>query len=363
MTTLSNSLRLTMVIIVAIVSLLIPTGCNHNSPVAFNPEFAKYIAGYTSGQVSIASTIKIQLTEALAAQIQSMQIPLEKLVQTSPAISGQTHWNGNNTIEFVPNEWLDRGQKYTVDLHLNELVEVKKELETFSFEFRTKPQFIDVHIDQIVPVQTQTPQTLRLAGTLRTNDVCAITSLPSVIDASFGGQDIAIRWENTNEANTYRFIADSIHRQENSENIVLRWNTQAIGGNDEMKIEQRIPGKSEFNVFMVQAIQLPNQYAQLLFSSPLNPSQDLKGLIDISECQNEKFIIENNEVRVYPSSPLTGQKTIFIHPGIKGLNGDVSKEEQSFVVTFEDLKPNLKIGASNRVILPSTDGLVFPFEA
>jgi alpha-2-macroglobulin len=363
MTTLSNSLRLTMVIIVAIVSLLIPTGCNHNSPVAFNPEFAKYIAGYTSGQVSIASTIKIQLTEALAAQIQSMQIPLEKLVQTSPAISGQTHWNGNNTIEFVPNEWLDRGQKYTVDLHLNELVEVKKELETFSFEFRTKPQFIDVHIDQIVPVQTQTPQTLRLAGTLRTNDVCAITSLPSVIDASFGGQDIAIRWENTNEANTYRFIADSIHCQENSENIVLRWNTQAIGGNDEMKIEQRIPGKSEFNVFMVQAIQLPNQYAQLLFSSPLNPSQDLKGLIDISECQNEKFIIENNEVRVYPSSPLTGQKTIFIHPGIKGLNGEVSKEEQSFVVTFEDLKPNLKIGASNRVILPSTDGLVFPFEA
>ncbi|MEK0439357.1 MAG: hypothetical protein RLZZ504_273, partial [Bacteroidota bacterium] len=96
---------------------------------------------------------------------------------------------------------------------------------------------------------------------------------------------------------------------------------------------------------------------------PLNPSQDLKGLIDISDCQNEKFIIDNNEVRVYPSSPQTGAKTIFIHPGIKGLNGEVSKEEQSFGVVFEDLKPNIKIGASERVILPSTDGLVFPFEA
>lgn len=363
MKSLSLPLRHTFMVAVAFLCLLVPAGCNKNAPFGFNPEFAKYIAGYTTGQVSVASSIKIQLTEALAAQIQSMQIPFDRIIQTSPAIEGHVHWSEGHTLEFVPSEWLEHGQKYTVDLQLKELVEVKKELETFRFEFLTKPQFIDVRIDQISPIQAQNPETLRLSGTLRTNDVCAVTALPALIEASFAGESIPIRWENTNEANTYRFIADSLRRGENGENLKLHWKTQAIGGKDEMTIEQRIPGKNEFAVFMHQVIQLPEQYVQLLFSSPLEPSQDLKGLIDISECQNEKFVIENNEVRVYPSSPQTGAKTIFVHPGIKSLGGEISKDEQSFSVVFEDLKPNLKIPSTDRVILPSTDGLVFPFEA
>ena len=363
MKSLHTLVRVCMVFGLSLFVFTSQTGCKKNSPIGFNPAFAKYIAAYTTGQVSIASSIKIQLTDALTSQLKSMELPLNELLQTEPKINGSVHWIGGNTIEFKPNQWMEPKQTYQVSLQLNKLAQVESELETFAFEFSTKQQFVDVQIDQITPYHAHKPEMLRLSGTMHTSDVCASTALPSVIEIDYNGKQLPVRWENTNESTAFRFVVDSIQRSEESGNLEINWNARPLGGMDDGKMQQRIPGKNEFSVFMHQVMQMPDQYVQLLFSSAIEPGQDLNGLIDISECQNEKFIIENNEIRVYPGAPQTGTKTVYVHPGIKGLNGLVSKEEQTFTIIFEDLKPNVKLHAQDRVILPSTEGLVFPFDA
>jgi alpha-2-macroglobulin len=310
-------LRLAFLLALTLITFSTQTGCKRNNPLSFNPAFAKYIAAYTSGQISIASSIKIQLTDALIKQINALQIPLQEVVTTSPRIEGAIQWVGGNTIELQPNAWLESNKKYQVNLTLEKFV-------------ATRPQHVEMVVDQIVPYDANASDKLRLHGKIITNDVCAVSALPQVLEANCGGKELAIQWSAADALNTYTFVIDSIAKKEEAQEIRLAWDASAIGGNASGELLQRIPSKNEFNVFMHQVIQMPEQHVQLLFSSPLDPSQDLNGLIDITDCSNEKFIIENNEVRVYPATPQIGAKSVVVHAGIKGLNGLITKEEQIF---------------------------------
>jgi len=48
------------------------------------------------------------------------------------------------------------------------------------------------------------------------------------------------------------------------------------------------------------------------FSDPLNESQNLEGLISITDLSNLDFEIKDNEIRVYPPVRQTGTRTLSV---------------------------------------------------
>ena len=74
------------------------------------------------------------------------------------------------------------------------------------------------------------------------------------------------------------------------------------------------------------------------------------------------FEVHDNEIWVYPPVRQTGTKTIYIERGVRNINDAPMQEASTVEVVFEQLKPAVRF-LGKGAILPSTDGLILPFEA
>ena len=112
-----------------------------------------------------------------------------------------------------------------------------------------------------------------------------------------------------------------------------------------------------------RVIQGQDQYIELNFSDPVKKSQNLNGLISIDKYNGRlKFIVDRNTIRVYPKGRLIGERMVKVRTGVKNAAGVQLSKMGEWNLSFETLKPQLRL-AGNGVIMPNSDGLIFPFEA
>ncbi len=339
------------------------SSCKKKNRIPFDPAFATYISAYTTGSISVASNIRIRLTDAFSGDVNTKEPVQEKLVTFSPKIDGDLFWIDNQTLEFRPKEWLPRGEVYEAILRLDKITKVPSEMEKFRFDFVVMQQHVEVSIDNIRPYNNDSLRWMQLSGKLTTIDVCDVNGLPNVITATESGTPLAVNWSSDKDPHIHYFTVDSIARSDKDEKVLVKWNAQPLESKQTGEFEQEIPSLSNFKVMRYNIVQQPEQYIQLLFSDPLQANQSLTGIIDIPSAYNERFAIESNEVRIYPSYRLSGNHTLQVHAGVKNIAGYSSNNDESFDLVFEEMKPEVKIDDQQRVILPSTDGLVFPFQA
>jgi hypothetical protein len=67
-----------------------------------DPRFAAHISAFTSGNISIASTITIRLTEPSPAFAGENKPAVEELFSFSPSIEGVAYWIDAQTVEYRP---------------------------------------------------------------------------------------------------------------------------------------------------------------------------------------------------------------------------------------------------------------------
>jgi uncharacterized protein YfaS (alpha-2-macroglobulin family) len=109
-------------------------------------------------------------------------------------------------------------------------------------------------------------------------------------------------------------------------------------------------------------VQLPEQYVKIEFSDPIEPNQDLRGLIKAGTYVRLKYIIHANSIKAYPSEQLEGKQTLVVSKGIKSVFGYKLKNEFEEDISFTAEKPAVEfIGKGS--ILPSSDGLIVPFKS
>src|SRR5690554_6621317 len=108
----TNSIYRNLLFIFAI--SLLTAGCNNDNPENFqiNPEFQKHISSFTSGVISAAARIKIQLTEPYSKKITPNQAIKDDFIKISPSVKGKTVWIDQYTIQFIPDENFKSGETY-----------------------------------------------------------------------------------------------------------------------------------------------------------------------------------------------------------------------------------------------------------
>jgi len=339
------------------------SSCKKKGRIPFDPAFATYISAYTSGSISVASNIRIRLTDAFAGDVNTKEAVQEKLLSFSPKIDGELFWIDNQTLEFRPKEWLPRGEVYEATLRLDKITKVPSEMEKFRFDFVVMQQHVDVSIDNIRAYNNDSLRWMQLSGKLTTLDVCDVSGLPKVITATEGGIQLAVNWTSDKDPHIHYFNVDSIARGDKDEKVFVKWDAKALDSKQTGEFEQEIPSLSNFKVMRYTIVQQPEQYIQLLFSDPLLPNQNFTGIIDLPSSYNERFAIESNEIRIYPSYRLSGSHKLYVNAGVKNISGFSNSVDVTYDLEFEEIKPEVKIEDQQRVILPSTDGLVFPFQA
>jgi uncharacterized protein YfaS (alpha-2-macroglobulin family) len=360
------SKRLLLILAAAVVaafagmSLLLKKSSGFNEPV--NPAFSAYISAYTSGVISSESTIRVLLSNEIEAPVEIGK-PIEKeLFDFTPSIKGVAVWLDSRTIEFRPEKPLPNGVEYKAEFYLSDIMEVPKEFQTFDFGFQVMKQSFEVYIDGMTTTDKKTLRTQRLDATLSTADVADFALVEKIITVSQNGKSLPVNWIHESNKTTHHFSVEGIQRTEKAGEISVSWNGKPIDVDIENTITIDIPALGDFKVTDIRVDQSAEQCVVLQFSDPILENQNLNGIITLSGGSALKYIIQENEVRVYPQVRQQGYRTVTVENGFKNILGMPFKTRYVTEVVFEEIKPNVQL-IGKGVILPNSNGLTFPFRA
>jgi len=328
----------------------------------FNPAFKAYISSFTGGIISRESPIRVSFVSEIV-QPDEINTPLQTdLFKFTPSIKGITKWIDKSTIEFVPEEPLKPGQSFDAKLKIGKVMQVPDDLEVFEFSFQTIPQTFDVYLEGLRTYDVSKLSSQKLLGILTTADVTDNAAVEKVLKASQDGKDLSITWTHESDRKVHRFQVEQIQRKEATGVVQLTWDGTPIQSETKGTQSVEIPALGKFSIISARAVQGEEQYAEIQFSDPLHPNQDLHGLIQIFNVPNFNIVKDENVLKLYPPVRQIGTKTITINQGVKNINGKTLEQTQTLEINFEELKPSVKLTGKG-TILPSTDGLIFPFDA
>ena len=99
-----------------------------------------------------------------------------------------------------------------------------------------------------------------------------------------------------------------------------------------------------------------------MFSDPIKKNQNFDGLIFLDKGTSLEFSVTGNIIKAFPASRQNGECKITIREGLVNILGYKLKADYVSDLTFEVPKPAVRLTGKG-VILPSSKGMVFPFEA
>ena len=358
-------MRKSMIIAVAwLVTSVVLWQCStrKDKQVSFEPAFHPDIAAFTAGVISSGSDITIELADAYDGYVEAMTPVGQKLFDFSPRIRGEAYWLNARTIVFRPDQRLPNGQVYLATFHLGRLKEVPRDMARFVFSFQTIAKSFVVEPGGMEAIDPDDGIWNRFTGLLVTSDYMDSEEAGQLLKAFQGARPLSISWEPNSQGTHHAFSIDSLQRKNEKEYLRLVWDGKPAGVqiSDERIID--IPAIGDFSVMDTRVVQHPEQHVVVRFSDPLAGNQSLQGLVTIDGSDNLRYRTERNSLLIYPSARLTGSYTLTISEGLMSRPGYRFVQTKRMEVLFEDIKPAVRL-TGRGVILPDSDGLIFPFEA
>lgn len=323
--------------------------------------FKEYISAFSAGQISSRGSIVVKLSQQYQQDVETNVEILENPFSFQPTIKGKCYWKDNRTLTFVPDQALISGTVYKGAFQLKQFVDVGLQHKSFPLQFQVIKQAFQVQEGELKPSK-QNPTSYDYTCLIVTADVMEGADCESLIGVQAEGQNPEIVWQHNKLSNKHTFTIKNIERKEEDSHLLVSWDGTSQGLNIKGKEEINIPGLNNFSLVNAQVFHQPNQYILITFSDPLKKPQDLKGLIRIKDSNILRYIIENNQVKVFPNKRETGSKKVYVEKGITNASGYKLKQQTTKVLTFEASKPNVRL-LGKGVIIPETEGLHFPFEA
>lgn len=347
----------------ALFALLFICSCGNNRPKinSIDPGFSEYISAYSSGIIKRDESIRIELAMPVEKLTSMDSTQLSKLFESEPAIKGKVIAISDRIIEFVPSEPMDVNQFYTVTFNLEKVATVPSNYEEFTFQFATKRQEIEVSDDGIQNYNTYQIENQYLNGRISTSEVEDTVKLRNTLSAKLNGKALKIRWKET-YYNEHYFVIDSIKRTNKPQKLILQWNGSSIQSLDAGSKEFDIAALGDFTVTSKTVSEDDDQKIDLVFSDPLDMSQNLDGIITIKGIDKLTYSINRNTVSVYLPNRREGTFPIHISTGIKNCAGYKMDKEYKDEIFLHEAYPKVKL-IGNGTILPNSQGLIFPFEA
>jgi uncharacterized protein YfaS (alpha-2-macroglobulin family) len=326
------------------------------------PEVRTYLYAYTSGVISKVSPIKVQFSQPIAGAVAGEEAPAG-LIRFSPDIAGSARWENDRTLRFDPDEPMASGTVYIATVYLKKIIpEVPSTARSFEFDFQTRGQFIELRVDGLYAASTDDLSRQQLEGRLYTADFAESSGVEAILEAVQDDRTLDITWSHSSDQQQHLFTVQEIERKETPSSITLRWNGQHIGAGQQGERSVEIPALGDFRVTGARVVPEQTPYLIAHFSDPLQATQEIEGLVDIRGYEGSiRYLIDGQELRIYPAQRVSGELKIVFNPGIRNIQGRRMANASEWSLTVQDVKPEVRL-VGQGVILPNSEGLVFPFE-
>ncbi|MBL7952735.1 MAG: hypothetical protein JNM62_13570 [Flavobacteriales bacterium] len=346
----------------ALVALILLAGCR-SQDASFTPDtaFTPYIPAFTAGHISARASILVRIADGQQWK-DSSNAAIQDLFDMDPDVEGTVHWHDQGTLAFQPSERLEQEKTYTVNFKLGQLISVPSGLENFKFQVTTVRQGIDARVSDMRSLSPTDLTWQRLVVDVQTGDDATGQDLEGCFQASQQGRKLSTTWEHEPNGMYHRFTVDSVLRGASASTVDIQWDGDRIGSEDSGTLPFNVPAIGDLTLISSTTDSEGEQSATLLFSDPLDADQDMSGLVGIMGSENVRVSVESNKLILYPSDRLSGDHQAYVAAAVRNVNEHPLGHDITVDLTFEELKPAIRMVGKGS-ILPSSDGLVMPFEA
>ena len=324
-------------------------------------KFKDFISYNTYGNQSITTDIRVELVKPLEQFELTQELSPDDYLNISPNTSGKLVIENGKTLIFQPAEYLNPDTEYTVTVKLNKLYEdISNDFKTYTFSFHTITPNFKVDIGKL---QSYSKQWQYVEAYIKTSDVISLEKAKQLVSVSQEGKNLKLKWAaETTDARYFNFRIDSISRKMDDSEILVEWDGKLIGAENKGENTFAIPGQNNFTIVDLSATTAPAALLSINFSDPLLENQDFAGLVTIENTADLRYEVDGNVLNVYPPNRVVGDVKVTVFTGIKNTEGFGLKKEFSELVSFEQLKPAVRM-ISKGVILPNSTSTPIYFEA
>ncbi|WP_298899530.1 MG2 domain-containing protein [uncultured Psychroserpens sp.] len=347
-----------------ILCLAITLSCKKKDQITLETDnlfkFRDYISYTTSGLQSVANPITINLSNDVENWDMDQEVNVE-LIRISPHVEGTLKAANKHTLIFTPDEYLDPATEYTVVVKLDKIYkDMPKDYEDYTFQFKTITPNFNILTNAL---QSYSKKWQHLEAVIKSADIISLDDAKKLVKATQNGKQLKLHFNEAEKNSKYfEFKIDSINRLVEDSEIVIQWDGKVIKAENKGENTIQIPGINNFKIVNIETYKSPEQYLYINFSDPIKTQQNFDGLVTIQNVKNPKFVVVGNVLKVYPDTKLIGNIQVDVFQGIKNTDGYKLKSPFSEAISFEEMKPQVRL-VSNGTILPNSNDLKFNFEA
>lgn len=326
-------------------------------------DFSAYITTFSSGSISTRDAIRVTFAANVAEGNMVGKEAESRLLRVKPSVKGTHIWADERTLEFIPSTPLKSDSEYQVTVALDRIFQnIPADYKSFLFNLRTIKQAMEVRVAGIEFYSEASRQDRRIGGVVLTADFAEANQVKETIKATQKGKALEVSWSSSGDGRTHSFWVEGVTQTDNTEKVNISVNGKPIGVEFTETIETEVPPKGVFRILSHNVVQSPEQYLEVRFSEPVDPSQNMRGMVRASGVSELRVIIEGNLIKIYPTARLAGSYNFDISEGIRNINRQRLEQSSTFAVSFEIVKPQVRL-VGQGVIMPSSGGLLFPFQA
>lgn len=350
---------------ISVFAIALITGCdNEMTP---DVAYTEYIEAYTGGIVSGNSDVVIKFTSpvtGLSGTDEEISRKTAELFKFSPKIEGSANWVSSDQVVFTPElGGLKAGKEYKCSFSLGEIVDVSKGHEKFKFKFYVADKEAKIETGNIV-IKANDRQNASVSGVLRLSEALATDEPESLLKFKYdgGGELSAKMGDNDNEV---EFTISGLARPSSGVDKELKINF-VPGATGFAPCEQEtimIPACGAFKA--IDAVLNTERFMDIVFSDPLDPSQNLNGLVAVSDRYSENAVdvsdmrIIDNVLRIYDNND-RDVTSVHILPGVSSLDGERLEDGWTKSIDIPTPLPSVWFPFDGN-ILPDSGSLIFPF--
>ncbi len=324
-----------------------------------DPRWGSLISARTHGVISQGDMVRIVFTRDVAGE-HRIGRPLRGVLDLKPMVEGAVTFVSARELVFSPAANLPSGREFVATLSGEALLGVPENLGEYWFTFEIISQDFEVDVEGL-DAEPGGGDGLVLSGTILTADFAESEAVKGILTAKQGGRNLDIQWQHGEDSTTHRFTVEGVARSEEDNVVKLQWHGRSIGVSSRGNRDVTVPARDVFRVTSVRARSDDRQYALVRFSNPIDPNQNLDGLVGLGD---ERFTLEatGSILRIIPRDRIIGLVSVVLEPGIRGAGGQRLEERSESPVTFTDVKPGVRFAGSG-VVLPPASRLTVPIEA
>lgn len=321
------------------------------------PSFGRFVEAFTAGNISARSPILIRLAEGLQWN-DTTSLDLNAVLRLDPSVPGTVRWRDRRTLAFEPSERMAADKDHTVQVDLGALISVPQDHRSLQYTVHTVAQGARISVTDLQGTAASGQQ---LHLSVRTKDDATGQDLPGCFRAVQNGTELPLTWSHEADGRAHTLIVGDVQRERTHSTIVVTYDGSAIGTNEQEELQIALPSRDELGLIATTTRDDGERFAELIFSDPLDVAQDLEGRVTLGN-GDVRLHVDGNKLLVLPADQLVGEQLISVGHGIRGQHDIELPGDTAFTIDFAERKPAVRM-VGDGTILPSSNGMVLPFEA